>query len=123
MGNYVHSNLTAGEEILYEANLHWMIFVSLKSILTLFVIPLLKYLNSEFAITNKRIIIKYGSLSIKTLEMNISKVESVNVEQSFLGRLLGYGTIIVVGTGGTKEPFAGISAPLVFRKKFQEAHG
>ena len=50
MGNYVHSNLTAGEEILYEANLHWMIFVSLKSILTLFVIPLLKYLNSEFAV-------------------------------------------------------------------------
>ena len=66
------------------------------------------------------IIIKVGLISRRTLEMNLSKIESVNVNQSVLGRLLGYGTIVVVGTGGSKEPFAVISAPLEFRKKFQE---
>ena len=76
--------------------------------------------TSEFAVTNKRVIIKVGLISRRTLEMNLSKIESVNVNQGMLGRMLGYGTIVVVGTGGTKEPFAAISDPLTFRKKFQE---
>jgi len=64
--------------------------------------------------------IKVGLISRHTLEMNLNKIESVNVNQGILGRLLGYGTIIVVGTGGTKEPFDSISDPLRFRKEFQE---
>jgi uncharacterized membrane protein YdbT with pleckstrin-like domain len=52
--------------------------------------------------------------------MNHSKIESVNVDQSILGRILGYGTIRIVGSGGTKEVFPNISKPLLFRKKFQE---
>ena len=55
--------------------------------------------------------------------MNLAKIESVNVDQSMLGRLLGYGTIVIRGTGGTKEPFADIAQPLAFRKKFQEVQG
>ena len=120
MGNYVQESLGKDEQVLYEAKLHWMIFVSLKAILTLFISPLIASATSEFAITDKRIIIKVGLISRRTLEMNLSKIESVNVNQSVLGRLLGYGTIVVVGTGGSKEPFAVISAPLEFRKKFQE---
>jgi len=120
VGNYVQQNLSAGEQILFEAKLHWIIFVSLKAILTLFIAPLIALSTSEFAITNKRVIIKVGLISRRTLEMNLSKIESVNVNQGMLGRMLGYGTIVVVGTGGTKEPFAAISDPLTFRKKFQE---
>ncbi len=52
--------------------------------------------------------------------MNHSKIESVNVEQSILGKILGYGTIKIVGSGGTKEVFPRINNPLEFRKKFQE---
>ena len=52
--------------------------------------------------------------------MNLAKVESVNVDQSILGRILGYGTITVIGTGGTREPFYRISSPLDFRKAFQQ---
>jgi uncharacterized membrane protein YdbT with pleckstrin-like domain len=52
--------------------------------------------------------------------MNISKIESVNVDQSILGRIFGYGTIKIIGTGGTTESFAKIKRPLEFRKKFQE---
>ena len=120
MGNYVQSNLSSGEQVVYEARLHWIIFVSLKALLTLFISPLIQRATSEFAITNKRVIIKVGLISRRTLEMNLSKIESVNVNQGIFGRLLGYGTIVVVGTGGTKEPFAGIADPMAFRKKFQE---
>ena len=52
--------------------------------------------------------------------MNVNKIESVDIDQSIMGRILGYGTIVIVGTGGTKEPFAAISDPMTFRKKFQE---
>jgi uncharacterized membrane protein YdbT with pleckstrin-like domain len=120
MGNYVQSNLGTGEQVVYEAKLHWIIFVSLKAILTLFIAPLIAFSTSEFAITNKRVVIKVGLISRRTLEMNLNKIESVNVNQGILGRMLGYGTIVVIGTGGTKEPFAAISDPMTFRKKFQE---
>ncbi len=120
MGNYVDQNLGTGEQVIYEAKLHWMVFISIKAILTLFIAPLIAFSTSEFAITNKRVIIKVGLISRRTLEMNLSKIESVNVNQGILGRMLGYGTIIIVGTGGTKEPFSCISNPLEFRKKFQE---
>jgi uncharacterized membrane protein YdbT with pleckstrin-like domain len=120
MGNYVQSNLSSAEQIVYEAKLHWIIFVSLKAILTLFIAPLIEFSTSEFAITNKRVIIKVGLISRRTLEMSLNKIESVNVNQGILGRMLGYGTIVVIGTGGTKEKFASICDPITFRKKFQE---
>ncbi len=120
MGKYVQSNLISGENVVYEAKLHWIIFVSLRAIFTLWIAPLITFLTSEFAITNKRVIIKVGAISRKTLEMNLTKIESVNVDQSILGRIFGYGTITVIGTGGTREPFHRISGPLNFRKAFQE---
>jgi len=52
--------------------------------------------------------------------MNHSRIESVNVDQGILGRILGYGTISIVGSGGTKVSFPNIKSPLEFRKKFQE---
>jgi uncharacterized membrane protein YdbT with pleckstrin-like domain len=120
MGQYVESNLAGGEKVVYEAKLHWIIFFSLQSILTLFIAPLIAMTTSEFAITTKRIIIKVGLISRRTLEMNMTKVESVNVDQGIFGRILGYGTIVVIGTGGTKEPFTYIADPMSFRKRFQE---
>jgi len=120
MGTHVQSNLGSGEQIVYEAKMHWIVFVSLKGIFTLFIAPLIEYTTSEFAITNKRVIIKVGFISRRTLEMNLAKIESINVSQGLLGRMLGYGTIVVIGTGGTKEAFAGIANLLEFRNKFLE---
>jgi uncharacterized membrane protein YdbT with pleckstrin-like domain len=71
--------------------------------------------TTELAITDRRVIYKSGLLSRHTLEMNRSKVESVDVDQSILGRLFGFGTIIVRGTGGSLEPIRMISDPLTFR--------
>ena len=50
-------------------------------------------------------LIKVGIVNRRSLEMLLSKVETVRVEQSVVGRILGYGTIVVTGTGGTNEPF------------------
>jgi len=75
---------------------------------------------SEFAVTNKRIILKIGVIRRKTAEMFLEKVESVGVEQGILGRLFNYGEITVHGTGGTTEPFGRISHPLEFRRQVQE---
>ena len=50
----------------------------------------------------------------------VVEIESVNVDQSVLGRILGYGDIYIVGTGGSKERFKYIQKPIVFRKRFQE---
>ena len=55
----------------------------------------------------------------RTVEMLNSKVEAVAVNQGILGRILGYGNIIVTGTGGTNEAFNGISSPLEFRRAVQ----
>jgi uncharacterized membrane protein YdbT with pleckstrin-like domain len=70
---------------------------------------------TELAVTDRRVIYKSGLLARHTLEMNRSKVESVDVDQSLLGRLLGFGTITVRGTGGSLEPIRLISDPLTFR--------
>jgi uncharacterized membrane protein YdbT with pleckstrin-like domain len=123
MGRYVNSNLITGEQVIYETRLHWVTFISLKRILTLFIAPLIAYYTSEFVITNKRLMIKTGFISRNTFEMNHSKIESINVVQSILGRILGYGTIIIMGTGSTREPFADIRDPMTFRKKFLEQQG
>ena len=120
MGSYVNTSLIRDENVVYETKNHWIIFISLQSFLTLFISPLIENWTSEYAITNKRVIIKIGLISRKTLEMNLSKIESVNVDQSIFGRLLGYGAITIIGTGGTRETFSALANPIQFRRVFQE---
>jgi uncharacterized membrane protein YdbT with pleckstrin-like domain len=118
---YVEENLAAGERITYRAKLHWIVFLSLKALFTLFILPLVARATSEFAVTNRRVIIKIGLVSRKTVELKLDKLESIGVEQTIPGRILGYGTIVVRGTGGTNEPFRGIARPLDFRRAVNEA--
>lgn len=120
MGQYVDNNLVEDERVEYETKYHWIIFFSLPSLASLFILPIIEMWTSEFTITNKRVIIKTGLIAIKTVEINLQRIESVNVDQSVLGRILGFGDIDIVGTGGTREPFRNIVEPLRFRKRFQE---
>jgi uncharacterized membrane protein YdbT with pleckstrin-like domain len=76
---------------------------------------LIRRVTTELAVTDRRVIYKSGVFSRHTLEMNRSKVESVDVDQSILGRIFGFGTITVRGTGGSLEPIRMIGDPLVFR--------
>lgn len=121
MSSYVDSHLINSERVIYTAKIHWKVYFTKKAFVTLWISPLIDQWTSEFAITNKRIIIKTGLVSRQTLEMNLNKVEAVNVDQSIFGRVLGYGSIIIIGIGGTKERFYHISDPMQFRKIFQQA--
>ena len=85
-----------------------------------FMRPFIQYVTSEFGITNRRVTVKTGLFRRKSLEVLLNKIEGIQVNQSILGRLLGFGSITVTGTGGTKDPFHNIAAPFEFRKKAQE---
>jgi acyl-coenzyme A synthetase/AMP-(fatty) acid ligase len=75
---------------------------------------------TEMALTSRRVVIKMGLASRKTLEMLLNKVESIEVSETAFGRMLGYGTIVVIGTGGTTEPFYKVAHPLEFRSQVQQ---
>ena len=75
---------------------------------------------TEMAVTNRRVVIKTGLASRKTIEMLLNKVETIEVRETFFGRMLGYGTIVVIGTGGTPEPFDKVAHPLEFRSQVQQ---
>jgi len=118
--SYISKNLSNDEIVHYTVHHHWIIFFSWKSLMTLFIYPLLKRRYHEFVITNRRIVIKTGIILIKTLELSLQKVETIHVEQTIFGRIFGYGDIIVVGSGGTKEEYKSVSNPIEFRKQFQQ---
>jgi uncharacterized membrane protein YdbT with pleckstrin-like domain len=74
---------------------------------------------TEIAVTNRRVIIKTGMAARRSLEIMLPKVESIGVEESVLGRMLGFGTVMIHGTGGTPEPFKKIAHPSEFRQQVQ----
>jgi uncharacterized membrane protein YdbT with pleckstrin-like domain len=142
---YIEDNLMSGEKITYRSHLHWVVFlwpIIWFVIAILFFIgggdtavvggifilvaiihsisSLITYKTSEFGITNKRVLAKIGFIRRNSLEVLLTKVEGIQVNQGILGRILGYGSIVVSGTGGSKDPFHKISAPLEFRKRAQE---
>jgi len=100
------------ETVLGGGLILWGLFVLVK--------PIIIKETTELVITNRRIIAKVGLVSRHTIEINLSKVESISVSQSILGRLLNYGDLEIVGTGGTREPILYISEPLMFRRKYDE---
>jgi uncharacterized membrane protein YdbT with pleckstrin-like domain len=81
----------------------------------------LRWKATEFAVTNKRIVVKTGLLNRKTFELLLSKVESIGVEEGLMGRWLGYGLAVVKGTGGTPEPFKNVVFPQELRRQVQQA--
>ena len=143
--SYIDNNLMSGETVTYRARLHWIIFAwpiiwlivaillfasgrDTASVGGLFLViailtgiaSFITYSTSEFGITNKRVLVKVGVIRRNSMEVLLPKVEGIQVDQGILGRILDFGSIWVTGTGGTKDPFHKISAPLEFRRKAQE---
>jgi len=139
--SYVEKNLIAGEQVEFRTRLHPIVFasaialgviglslfalnaalaISVLCIAALFAIPVsIAVASSEFAVTNRRVIFKVGFIRRRTVEMLLSKVESIEVNQGIVGRMFDYGDIVVIGTGATKEPFKDVSAPLALRQAVQ----
>ena len=147
--SYVDSNLLEGEHVVYRTHLHWKVLVlpvlfalvvaapaawfALNGTWSVFAwIPIglavlwllaamIKRQTSEFVVTNKRVLMKVGVFTTRSIELLLGKVEAITVHQTLAGRLLGYGDIVLTGSGGTMEPFAAIQSPLVFRNAVQAA--
>lgn len=115
--------------VVYEARYHWILGASSLLIAVLFwwlIIPLFTPIRAflisktnEAVVTNKRVIIKSGIIRRRVFDLQLAKVESVNVYQSILGRILGYGTITANGTGGSWGSIYMIRKPDEFRRVFQ----
>jgi len=129
--SYIDESLIPGEVVVHRAHVSWWSqagFVVLGIVLLVVLIGIVflaiawvRIHSTELAITNKRVIAKFGFIKRDTVEINLSKVEAVRVEQGFWGRMLNFGTILMSGTGGSIEPIPNIADPLVFRRKFMEA--
>jgi uncharacterized membrane protein YdbT with pleckstrin-like domain len=78
---------------------------------------------TEVAVSNKRVLIKHGFVARKSIEVLLAKIESIGVDESVAGRMLGYGSVIVRGTGGTFETFNTIAHPNEFRRQVQQQIG
>lgn len=72
--------------------------------------------STELAVTNRRIIAKYGMVSRTTFEILVNRITGSNFDQTVAGRLLGYGTVLVHGAGGDISPFDEISDPQGFHQ-------
>jgi uncharacterized membrane protein YdbT with pleckstrin-like domain len=141
---YISRHLLEDEKTIYSTSLHWILFfwpavfllvplinpymgaVPMLSWLSLLcfvaVAPktVLVFLTSEFGITNYRVVFKVGFIRRRMIEILLAKVETITIDQPLLGRLLGYGTLVVLGTGGSKVTFPRIRAPLEFRQHIYE---
>jgi len=72
-------------------------------------------LTTETDVTNLRVVHKTGFITRRTFEMSLDKIESVDVNQSIMGRILNYGDVTILGVGEGKQKIATIAAPLSFR--------
>lgn len=105
-----------GVQALMSSQLGWF---ALPLPMLILIPPAVQFGTNELVVTNRRVLIKTGAINRQTLEMFISKVESVGVHQSVIGRMLDYGTVIIRGTGGSDEPFQMIARPIPFRNAVQ----
>ncbi|MEQ1767429.1 MAG: PH domain-containing protein [Methylotenera sp.] len=132
MASYIENALIKDEKIIYTGNVSlWslapliilgFLFLAAFGIgLIFWLVAFIRYKTTELAFTNKRVIAKFGFISRHTVELNIAKVESIQVNQGILGRIFNYGTLIVSGAGNPQAPIPGISNPMGFRRAFMES--
>ncbi len=131
MTSYVEGALVKDEKIVHQGHISlWSLWhlIALGIVLLPIGVGLIfliwayvRYKTTELAITNRRIIVKSGFIRRRTIEININKVESIQVDQEIMGRLFNFGTLLISGAGNPQAPVAGISSPMEFRKAFIEA--
>jgi uncharacterized membrane protein YdbT with pleckstrin-like domain len=149
MMGFIEQNLTNNEKIVHKGHLHWFAYASglaliavvwavamviialnVPEIWVFVLVSLLALLigyiyvwtvskNTEYYITNKRLIVKKGIIQRNTSEIRLVKCEGVMVEQSILGRLFNYGTIKIT-TGEVVNTYQFIASPIRFRTKLND---
>lgn len=149
--SYIEQSLADNEQLVYRAHFHWLYRLAAWGLLVaslvgafitasrdapmwvqaaLVVFGVLVFLSimvpiwaQKIAVTNQRLIHRHGLVSRSTEEMQLSAVEEVRLEQGILGRLLGFGRVIVSGTGIEDVRLPALAEPVRLRRKLQEAIG
>ena len=142
--SYVDKSLIPGETVQARARLHWYLYFWTFIVFAIGVVGMVNFRDNylfaapfaaialyggfrwlhalvigwttELAVTNFRVIAKRGLIQRETVEQILNRVDSIEVSQSLLGRLLDYGSIMVTGTGVTHTPLPMIADPLGFRR-------
>ena len=140
MASYIEQNLAKDENIICKAQVSWLsqfwyLFFGGLFILSALVgknlfifllgglfilIAFLNVVTTELAITNRRVIAKFGLIQRQTIELKVNKVESLSVNQGVIGRIFNFGSIVVVGTGGSNAPIPYIANPMNFRQQVNQ---
>ena len=143
--SYISGNLLNGEKVTFNGKRHWIVFLQplfwlIVTAIFVYKAPLLRnlafvtiliaiisgisatisYIMSEIGVINMRILIKVGLFSMHSSETMLQNISSIDVAQSFLGKVLGYGTVIICDRGTIRIPFENIEDPYGFRRKTQE---
>lgn len=132
MSSYVEGALVGDERVVHDGRISlWSVWhlIALGTVLLpvfglgliLWGIAYVRLKSTEVAVTTKRLIVKHGFIRRSTVEININKVESLQVDQAMMGRLLNFGTLVIAGTGTTHAPIVAVADPMAFRKAFIEA--
>jgi len=129
--SYIDDSLVECEVLVHRARVSWwsqfpLVFLGILTLIAVIGLVFLVWAwirvrSTELAITNRRIIAKFGFVQRHTVEINLDKVESLKVEQNVSGRILNFGTIFISGSGSSVAPIPNIADPLVFRRRFMEA--
>lgn len=133
---FINSSLSKNEKILHTYSLHWIVWVKVAfltiiglatlafGIGLLFLIcaifSVLGILGTEYGVTNSRIIGKTGFIFRRNVDLRLTKVESVILDQGIFGRMLGYGSIVFNGTGSGKNGFLYINNPTLAKNQINQ---
>jgi len=131
--------------VIYQARLHWIIFLypTLLFLVGFFVLVsfesfekvglliigvstlwwLMHYANYKYSYINikrNRIVLRAGVWVRQTIDLPMRKIESVDITQNILGSMLGYGTMLITGTGGSRNYLSYIKSPLTCRRLIEQ---
>ena len=116
---YIEKTMSGDEKVVKLFKIHSIVYIEYILFLWLIlpIFGLLKLFFTEYGLTTKRVIFKSGIISRNTEEMRLSKIETVEVKQGIIGRIFGYGNVIVTGTGRSSVVLNYVSNPLSVKKK------
>jgi len=138
--SYIETTLSDGETVIYQAKVSlwsfWRIFfmaallflawaMYAEGIFGIFLVVVgvslllhiwIRYISTELAITNKKVVAKFGFIRRETYEINLERVEGVQVIQGIVGRILEYGSV-KVSSAGEQAPVPYIKNPVQFRRE------
>ncbi|MDB5777540.1 MAG: hypothetical protein JWP38_3673 [Herbaspirillum sp.] len=127
MGAFVESSLINGEKVECSATISWfsqfwyfvwaaILVITVVPPIILIILAIINVATTELAVTNKKVIGKAGFIRRASIDMPLSKLESINIEQGIVGRIFGYGRVSIRGIGGNQVSIPFVKSPMDFRR-------